>query len=214
MNGATTRVLFRPTPVNNLIPTPSGSLVIPALPATDGPGIRFSLVIPSYNESKNIEKLVAELVGLLQPVLGDRFELILVDDDSPDRTWELGLQLSEQYPQLQVIRRQGERGLSTAVIRGWQAARGEVLGVMDADLQHPTDVNVRLLGEIDRGAQLAVGSRHVEGGGVSDWSFARRVLSRGAQILGLLLLPGVIGRLSDPMSGYFMFRRTALAGIA
>lgn len=200
--------------MNNLLPTPSGSLVIPALPATDGPSIRFSLVIPSYNESKNIPKLVAELDALLKPVLGDRFELILVDDDSPDRTWEVGLQLSEQYPELKVVRRQGERGLSTAVIRGWQAAKGEILGVMDADLQHPTDVNVRLLNEIERGAQLAVGSRHVEGGGVSDWSFARRILSRGAQILGLLLLPGVIGRLSDPMSGYFMFRRSALAGIA
>jgi dolichol-phosphate mannosyltransferase len=74
-------------------------------------------------------------------------------------------------------------------------------------------VNLALLQEIDDGATLAVGSRHVQGGGVSDWSAMRRVLSRGAQLLGLLVLPGVLTRLSDPMSGYFMFRRDAIAGV-
>jgi dolichol-phosphate mannosyltransferase len=64
-----------------------------------------------------------------------------------------------------------------------------------------------------RGADLAVGSRHIEGGGVSDWSLLRRLLSRGAQLLGLMLLPGVLGRVSDPMSGYFMVKRAAVAGV-
>jgi dolichol-phosphate mannosyltransferase len=67
---------------------------------------------------------------------------------------------------------------------------------------------------MERGADLAAGSRHVEGGGVSDWSLIRRVLSRGAQLLGLLMLPGVLGRLSDPMSGLFMVRRSAISGVA
>jgi dolichol-phosphate mannosyltransferase len=84
---------------------------------------------------------------------------------------------------------------------------------MDADLQHPVEPNLELLKEIGQGADLAVASRHVAGGGVSDWSAARRVLSRGAQFLGLLLLPGVLGRLSDPMSGYFMLKRSALEGV-
>jgi dolichol-phosphate mannosyltransferase len=99
------------------------------------------------------------------------------------------------------------------VIRGWQVARGEILGVMDADLQHPVEPNLALLDEIQRGADLAVASRHVAGGGVSDWSAARRVLSRGAQLLGLLILPGVLGRLTDPMSGYFMLKRSALQNV-
>ena len=68
------------------------------------------------------------------------------------------------------MRREPERGLATAVIRGWQAARGEVLAVIDADLQHPPAVTLELWAEIERGADFAVGSRHVEGGGVSDWS--------------------------------------------
>ena len=109
------------------------------------------------------------------------------------------------------MRRQTERGLSTAVIRGWQAARGEILGVIDGDLQHPPDVLLQLLQAI-QSSDLAVASRHVEGGGVSEWSPARRFLSRGAQVIGLLILPNVVGRVSDPMSGYFLVRRSAIAG--
>jgi dolichol-phosphate mannosyltransferase len=180
--------------------------------STDRPALRLSLVIPTYNEAKNIPELVRLLTGLLDAPLGDAYELIVVDDDSPDRTWEVARRLASTYPRLRVIRREGERGLSTAVIRGWQAARAEILGVIDADLQHPPEVVLSLLGEMDRGADMAVASRHVEGGGVSDWSAFRRVLSRGAQLLGLLLLPGVVGRVSDPMSGYFMVRRSAIQG--
>lgn len=194
-----------------LIDAPTGELVIPARASA---GIRLSLVIPTFNESKNVPELLRQLRGLFEPVLGDAYELIVVDDDSPDRTWAVALELAQSDPRIRVIRRQGERGLSTAVIRGWQAARGEVLGVMDADLQHPVEVNLGLLSEIDRGATLATASRHVEGGGLSNWSLIRRVLSRGAQLLGLLLLPAVLGRLSDPMSGYFMFRREGIAGVA
>jgi dolichol-phosphate mannosyltransferase len=89
-----------------------------------------------------------------------------------------------------------------------------VLAVIDADLQHPPEVTVKLWREMAKGADLAVASRHVEGGGVSDWSVLRRLLSRGAQLLGLVLLPGVLGRVSDPMSGYFMVRRAAIADAA
>jgi len=91
-------------------------------------------------------------------------------------------------------------------------AHGEVLAVIDADLQHPPEVTLALWQEIERGADLAVASRHVSGGGVSDWALYRRILSRGAQLLGLLFLPGVLGRVSDPMSGFFMLRRNAIAG--
>jgi dolichol-phosphate mannosyltransferase len=190
---------------------PSGPLVIHAQAAPSS--VRLSLVIPTYNEGQNVKSLVLRLEELLDPVLGDAYELIVVDDDSPDRTWELALALRDRHPRLRVLRRIGEKGLSTAVIRGWQIARGDVLGVMDADLQHPPEVNVGLWSEMERGADLAAGSRHVEGGGVSDWSFARRVLSRGAQLLGLLILPGVLSRLTDPMSGFFMVKREAIASV-
>ncbi len=173
--------------------------------------VNFSLIVPTYNESKNLAKLVEILTRLLNDYFGDSYELIIVDDDSPDLTWQVGLELMPNYPQLRVMRRQGEKGLSTAVIRGWQASQGEILGVIDGDLQHPPETLLNMLDEMTKGADLVVASRHVEGGGVSDWGFIRRFLSRGAQMLGLMILPNVIGRVSDPMSGYFMVRRSAIA---
>ncbi len=171
----------------------------------------FSLVIPTYNERENIEPLLGSLVGLLNQHLPGDYEIIVVDDDCPDRTWEAVQAFAIGYPQLKVIRRQGERGLSTAVLGGWQAAEGEVLGVMDGDLQHSPGMVLNLLEVIRLGADLAVASRHVRGGGVSDWNIFRQLLSRGEQALGLVLLPEVLGRVSDPMSGYFLGKRKTIA---
>ncbi|HEX6277656.1 MAG TPA: glycosyltransferase [Polyangiaceae bacterium] len=195
-----------------LVPCPTGELVVGA--GEPSSPIRLSLAIPTLNESENVADLVERLVRLLEPELGDAYEIIVIDDDSSDGTWQVALELSVKYPKLRVIRRRGERGLGSAVIRAWQVARGEFLGVMDADLQHPPEANLLLYAGMRRGADLAVASRHVEGGGLSDWSLFRRLASRGAQLLGLLVLPGVLGRITDPMSGYFMVRRSALEGIA
>ncbi|MEH2193701.1 MAG: glycosyltransferase [Nostoc sp.] len=199
----------------SLLTVPTGLLKISELPPNhlgiSAESIDLSLVIPTYKERDNIQNVVSILTRLLDESIAGKYELIVVDDDSPDRTWEIAQSLTQEYPQLRVMRRQQERGLSSAVIRGWQAARGSVLGVIDGDLQHPPEVLMQLLRNIEQGADLAVASRHVEGGGVSSWSVARRVLSRGAQLLGLVILPGVLGRVSDPMSGYFMVRRSAIA---
>lgn len=197
-----------------LLPVPTGILTIPPKIETETgeTPLQLSLVIPTFKESQNIPAIVAQLTQLLDATIPQNYELIVVDDDSPDLTWEVAQSLIPTYPHLRVMRRHQERGLSSAVIRGWQVATGEVLGVIDADLQHPPETLLELWAEMEKGADLAVASRHVEGGGVSDWSFIRRFLSRGAQILGLIILPGVIGRVTDPMSGYFMVRRDAIAG--
>jgi dolichol-phosphate mannosyltransferase len=201
---------------SSLLPVPTGVLQVPDRPQFHEVGeekLRFSLILPTYKESQNIENIVQILSNLLDGYMPGQYELIVVDDNSPDLTWKVAQGLLGDYPQLRVMRRESEKGLSTAVIRGWQAARGEILGVIDADLQHPPEVLLQLLQEMERGADLAVASRHVEGGGVSEWSVVRRFLSRGAQMLGLIILPEVIGRLSDPMSGYFMVRRSAIVGV-
>ncbi|MBS3027055.1 MAG: glycosyltransferase [Dolichospermum sp. DET50] len=199
---------------NSLLVVPIGALRISEFTtdeiAENNP-ILLSLVIPTYKERDNIENVVNILSGLLDQTIPGNYEIIIVDDDSPDRTWEVAQSLIPDYPQLRVMRRQEERGLSSAVIRGWQAATGRVLGVIDGDLQHPPEVLTQLLQKIEQGADLALASRHVDGGGVSSWSVIRRFLSRGAQVLGLVILPGVLGRVTDPMSGYFMVRRSAIA---
>ena len=200
---------------SSLPPITSDSLHIPSLSASQAScdsTVFLSLVIPTYNEARNIKAIVTLLTHLLDQALPGDYELIVVDDDSPDRTWEIAQAMTSKYPQLRVLCRRGERGLSTAVIRGWQVSTAQVLGVIDGDLQHPPEVLLQMLAAIEEGADLAVASRHVEGGGVSSWSITRRILSRGAQILALTILPKVVSRVSDPMSGYFLLRRSTIAG--
>jgi dolichol-phosphate mannosyltransferase len=144
----------------------------------------------------------------------DDFEIIVVDDDSPDGTWQVGEKLAEENPHLKVIRRQGEKGLATAVVTGWNAAGGEILGVMDGDLQHPPETLPDLLDSIlNTHADIAVASRHVEGGGISDWSLIRRAISWGAAALSTLMIPGILWSVRDPMSGYFFIRRSVIESV-
>jgi len=170
---------------------------------------KFSLIIPTYNERANVQTILRQLQTLLEPVLPGQYELIVVDDDSPDRTWEAVEALSAEIPQARVIRRVGERGLATAVVAGWKAAQGEWLGVIDADLQHPPEVILQFLKALENGADLVAGSRHVEGGGVKNWSIIRRFLSRSATAMGVFLLPAA-GKVTDPMSGLFALRRSSV----
>ncbi|MEL6553972.1 MAG: glycosyltransferase [Cyanobacteria bacterium J06621_11] len=200
---------------NLLLSPPVGPLQVldqPLNAEQNNQAITLSLIIPTYNESSNVPKIVEQLTQLLDNFIPEKYELILVDDNSPDLTWQVAQDLTNKYPQLHAMRREDERGLSSAVIRGWQVANGSILGVIDADLQHPPEILLKLISATMEGADLAVASRHVEGGGVSDWSIIRRFLSRGAQVLGLVVCPAVVGRVTDPMSGYFMVRRSAIAG--
>ncbi|OKH31303.1 sulfonate ABC transporter permease [Calothrix sp. HK-06] len=203
--------------LNQLLPVPSGALQVLELPSIQESDTDytpwFSLVIPTYNEATNITKIVQILTELLDQSIPGDYELIVVDDNSPDATWQKAQFLISEYTQLRVMRREHERGLSSAVIRGWQAARGQIIGVIDGDLQHPPHVLLELITAIKNGVDLAVASRHIDGGGVTSWSFTRRLLSRGAQLLGLLILPSVLGRLSDPMSGYFVLKRESITNI-
>jgi dolichol-phosphate mannosyltransferase len=181
-----------------------------AISAEHDPAVILSLVVPTYDEADNIEALLRSLHDVLT---GCRvgFEILVVDDDSPDRTWEVARNLASELPGIRVIRRTGASGLATAVTCGWAHARGEILGVIDGDGQHPPAVVADLLAAMADRTDVAVASRHVPGGGVSNWSAFRRLLSRCAQALGLLLLPGTVGRVTDPMSGYFLVRRDVIA---
>lgn len=194
-----------------ILPAPTGPLRIGA---RRGQPLALSVVLPTYNERENIGELVERLTATLHAQLGDSFELIVVDNDSPDRTWEFASDLAQSNPHLCVVRRCGEQGLATAVVRGWQIARGEVLAVMDTDLQHPPEVMPKLwaLAQQD-GVDLAVASRRLRGGSFGDFSFARRMVSRAARLIGLVFLPHVFRRVSDPMSGCFAVRRSSLENL-
>lgn len=170
----------------------------------------ISLVVPTFKERANIEALV-EGAGAALRETGEEFELIIVDDDSPDGTAEEVRRLQASRPWLRLLVRENERDLSTAVIAGWRIARGDILGCMDADLQHPPerlpDLALRMR---ETQADIVVGSRHVRGGGVSDWSLLRRFVSWTATLLAGFILPGTLGQVRDPMSGFFLLRSRVL----
>ena len=173
----------------------------------------LSLVIPTFNERRNIVALIRRVVRTLEKVL-DSFEVIVVDDDSPDKTWEVVQELAKEHPYLKVIRRCEERGLATAVVAGWKVARGEILGVIDGDLQHPPEILAKLVRAISTTpTEIVVASRHVGEGGVSDWSLTRRFVSWGATGLATLVIPGVLRDVRDPMSGYFLLRRSVIKSV-
>jgi len=194
-----------------LLSTPTGALVVE--PKNIAEQLKLSLVIPTYNEGQNITELVRALHAAFAKKFLEPYEIIVVDDNSPDGTWRIASEIAREDPTVRVLRRTKERGLATAVVRGWQVSRGEILGVIDGDLQHPPEVAAKLWAEIEQGADIAVASRRVEGGGVGDWNIWRRIVSRGAQLIGTILLPNVVGKVSDPMSGCFMVRRSLLQGI-
>jgi len=175
-------------------------------------GITLSLVVPTYNEARNIKRLIEILTALLAPRLKDRYELIIVDDNSPDGTSAVVDALLPSYPGLRLLTRKNEKGLSSAVVAGWRIARGELLGVIDGDLQHPPEVIPKLVDLMLNRADLdaAIASRHTHEGGVGNWNLFRRIASRGAQILGLLIVPEILGKVSDPMSGCFVVRKDKL----
>lgn len=173
----------------------------------------FSLVIPTYNEKENLPYLIARLTKTLE-LVGYKFEIIIVDDDSPDETWKLATEMALKEPRLRVIRRQGKRGLATAVVTGWKKARGQILGVMDGDLQHSPEVLPDLLKAIvEMPGDIAVASRYAPGAKVEQWGFLRKIASRGAGLLARLALPGTLSKLWDPTSGYFVIRRSVIENI-
>ena len=144
---------------------------------------------------------------LAAALAGHEWELIVVDDGSPDGTADLAESYAPAHP-VRVVRRPGKAGLASAVLAGFAEARGDVLLVMDADLSHPPEAVPRLVSAIRDGADLAVGSRYVKGGGTEDWPLKRRVVSRAACLLGNVLVP-----VRDCTSGFFAVRRSAIDGV-
>ncbi len=160
----------------------------------------LSLVLPTYNEAQNLPSLVDFLDGVLSTIA---HEIIIVDDNSPDGTWRVAQNLAERFSSVRVMRRIGTRGLSSAVIDGFDAAHGDILAVMDADGQHDSALLLKLLGAIDAGAGVAIGSRYAPGGSVGDWVTDRRIISTIGTFLSRRLSNVQV---SDPLGGFFMMR--------
>ncbi len=165
----------------------------------------LSIVVPVFDESGNVAPLISELTLALE---GVNWEVIFVDDDSPDGTSTRVRQLAQEHGRVRCVQRIGRRGLSTACIEGMLASTAPFLAVMDGDLQHDPEVLPKMLSALKVGdTELVVGSRYVDGGGLGDWDSTREKISRIATRLGRTVAPPT---LRDPMSGFFMLRRSLL----
>ncbi len=162
----------------------------------------LAVVVPSYNERDNIELLYLRVAG----ALGDlRWEMIVVDDNSPDGTAALVNELSRVYPDLRCLQRFGRRGLASACIEGMAATAAPYVAIIDADLQHDEAVLPVMLAHAEAGADLVVGSRFAASGSVGEGlSRSRESGSRLATRLAQLITGNAV---SDPMSGFFLVRR-------
>lgn len=175
---------------------------------------RVSVVLPTYNEAANIERMVHALEAAFADAGLAGYEILIVDDDSPDGTGGIADQLAAvSGGRVRAIHRRGERGLGTAVVAGWKAASGEILAAMDADGQHPPDLIPRLFAALDRGADLAVASRYISGSDIPRWNLLRRLGSKVATGLVRLALPRAAAGVRDPLSGCFALRRELIQGV-
>jgi dolichol-phosphate mannosyltransferase len=168
---------------------------------------QITVIIPTYNEHNNLQPLLRRVHAALSRV---NYEMLLIDDNSSDGTAELAQSLASQYP-VRVIIRKDEKGLASAVVHGLRHAKGDIAAVIDADLQHPPELLPVLLEAIQGGAQVAVASRYVKGGGCQGWSVLRRLVSKTATMLAHVFLPST-RKILDPMSGYFMLDKDVVSG--
>ena len=172
---------------------------------------KLALVIPTLCEAENIGGLLHSIRSVLDPV-GIPYEILVVDDDSSDGTGDVVLAIAHEDPRVRLLVRKGERGLSGAILYGWHNTDAAILGVMDADLQHPPELLPKLISAIQHGKDLAIGSRYTPGGDLGKWNPARKFFSAAAVWVTWPLQRSKL-RAKDPMSGFFMVRRSCLEQI-
>jgi dolichol-phosphate mannosyltransferase len=166
---------------------------------------KLALVIPTLREAENIAGLLDHVRAVLDPV-GIGYEILVVDDDSQDGTEEIVSAIARQDPRVRLLVRHGQRGLSGAILYGWQNTDASILGVMDSDLQHPPELLPSLLASIGAGHDLAIGSRYIAGGRLGKWNPIRKFLSAAAVWITLPIQKAGM-HAKDPMSGFFLVRR-------
>lgn len=169
-----------------------------------------TIIIPTYNERRNITGIVAHI---LEAMADHEAEILIIDDDSQDLTWQVARNAFRDSELVTVIRRTEESGLATAVTRGFREASTEYCVVMDADFQHPPAKIPELIAALEAGADIAIGSRYTEGGSIENWSTFRMFVSRIAVTLSRMCVPSARG-ISDPVSGFFAVRRSVVTDVA
>jgi dolichol-phosphate mannosyltransferase len=172
---------------------------------------KLALVIPTLREASNLRSLLGHVRSVLDP-LNIEYEILVIDDDSRDGTTEIVSAAAQTDERVRLLVREGQRGLSGAILHGWRHTDAAILGVMDADMQHPPELLPSLLAAILAGRDLAIASRYAGGGALGKWNRTRRVISAAAvSVTWPIQRTGL--RAKDPMSGFFLVRRDCLSQV-
>ena len=175
---------------------------------------QVSIVIPTYNESKNILRVLKSIGDVLPP--NTHTEAIVVDDNSPDGTGKLVENYLKNMKKIagytiDVIHRTAKKGLSSAILKGIQHAKGDTIVVMDSDFSHPPQIIPRMLDALKKyQCDIVVASRYVKGGKIQGWPLKRKLMSKMATVIAK---KGLRIGTSDPMSGFFAFKRALISGL-
>ncbi len=172
---------------------------------------KLALVVPTLNEAGNIQTVLARATAALASV-GITWEILVVDDGSEDGTGQAVTAYARQNNNVRLLTRQGQRGLAGAITYGWSQTDAELLGVIDADLQHPPEILPALIAAVLNGADIAIASRYVRPNSMDGWNPVRKFLSR-ISVLASLAVQRREVRVKDPLSGFFIVRRECLEGI-
>jgi dolichol-phosphate mannosyltransferase len=173
-------------------------------------GAELSIIVPTFNERDNVVELVQRLTRVLGSV---SWEVVFVDDNSPDGTADLVREIARKNSRVRCLQRLERRGLSSACVEGMLSSSAPFLAVIDGDLQHDEQLLPRMLEILkdDEDIDIVVGSRYAPGGDIAGWDVRRARMSRLAVRLSRVLVPP---ELTDPMSGFFMMRRCVLQSTA
>lgn len=168
---------------------------------------KISVVVPTYNESENVGNLTNQIDYALR---GIDYEVIFVDD-STDNTPDAIKKVMGENPNVRMEHRETEKGLATAVLKGFELAKGDYIAVMDADLQHPPAILKSMYAVMETGVDFCVPSRFIPGGSDGGLGPYRKLVSGVARYIGKIMLPS-LRKITDPTSGLFMFRRSVIEG--
>jgi len=172
---------------------------------------RFTLVLPTLNEAGNVTTALERAVAVLSKEKL-AWNILVVDDESTDGTPDVVLRYAESENRVRLIVRHAHRGLAGAISFGWAHTDAELVGVMDADLQHPPELLPALLNEVRDGADIAIASRYLKPGSMDEWNRIRRLISRLGVLASKPVQPVTLN-VHDPLSGFFVLRRRSIAGI-
>jgi dolichol-phosphate mannosyltransferase len=178
------------------------------------PGVsenRFALVVPTLDEAGNIDRVLSELTDVLSETQYE-YEIVVVDDGSTDGTVEQVRDWTKRDPRIRLLSRVGERGLAGAVLYGWSQSPANLLGVIDADLQHPPEVLAELLKAAEQ-ADIAIASRYARSQGTKGWNPLRAAVSRLSTLAAAPLISQKNLQVTDPMSGFFVIHRRCIEGL-